>query len=101
MFYSISKRKDNISAGKPLRYYPCPKSIGKISLRDLAQDIALSSSLTRGDVESVILNLVDTMTHYLEEGMIVELDEFCRLRLSFHAEGSDTAEEVNHHKINF
>lgn len=99
MYYSVRRRWNYIDRSKPAKFFPYPRYTGKITLRHLAGNIAKASSLTRGDVESVILNLVDEITDHLKDGKCIQLDEFCSLRLSFKAEGADTNAEANHHLI--
>jgi DNA-binding protein, histone-like, putative len=99
MFYQVRKRQDNIHEDKPVKFYPYPRYMGKVNLQQLSEEIANASSLTRGDVESTVLNLLDTMSKYLKEGHSIQLGEFCTLRMSFSADGSDEKEEVDHTKI--
>ncbi|MDL2222548.1 HU family DNA-binding protein [Bacteroidales bacterium OttesenSCG-928-M11] len=99
MIYSVRKANNNINPEAKEKYYPYPKYANRVTLQEIARDIALASSLTRGDVENTIINLIDTMKKYLKMGNIIDLDEFCTLKLTFSSEGSDTPEEVDHNNI--
>ncbi|MDR2919977.1 MAG: HU family DNA-binding protein [Tannerella sp.] len=77
------------------KYYASPVNSGKVTLDDLANRIARSSSLTRGDILNVLSNFLDELPEYLKDGKSVQLGDFGTVRLSFSSQGVDTEEEVN------
>ncbi|MCC8145485.1 MAG: HU family DNA-binding protein, partial [Bacteroidales bacterium] len=77
------------------KFYATPVNSGKVTLDDLSNRIARSSSLTRGDILNVLSNFLDEMPEYLKDGKSVQLGDFGTVRLSFSSEGVDTLEEVN------
>jgi predicted histone-like DNA-binding protein len=83
-----------------VKWYASPVNEGKITQRDLAKDIVVNSSLSRGDIGNVIDNILDSMPKYLLMGKSVSLGEFGTLRLSFTSDGVSTVDEFNPNLIN-
>lgn len=81
------------------KWYANPIHLGKISLKDLAIEIAGRSSLTRGDVENVLCNFIDAIPKHINDGFSVQLGDLGTMRLSLASEGSLTEEEFNTRKI--
>ncbi|MBP1639893.1 MAG: DNA-binding protein [Bacteroidetes bacterium] len=94
MEYKLIERANPQDRTK-VKWYANPVNDGKISKREIAQDIVGNSSLSKGDVLSVIENLLDTMPKYLLMGKSVSLGEFGTLRLSFSSDGVDKPEDFN------
>ena len=81
------------------KLYAAPVNDGRITKTDIAKELALTSSLSRGDVSNVIENLIDVMPKYLLMGKSVNLGEFGTLRLSFSSDGVDDPSEFNVNRI--
>lgn len=79
---------------KEKKWYASPKLTGKRDLRSLSKDLSEVSSLSAGDVQNVIINLIDQLPKWLMEGNSVKLDGFGTFRLSFSSNGVATKEEV-------
>src|SRR5512133_2514760 len=79
---------------KEKKWYASPKQTGKRDLKSISKDLAELSSLSAGDVQNVIVNLIDQLPKWLMEGISVKLDGFGSFRLSFSSEGVVTKEEV-------
>lgn len=79
---------------KEKKWYASPKLTGKRDLRSLSKDLSEVSSLSAGDVQNVIINLIDQLSKWLMEGNSVKLDGFGTFRLSFSSNGVATKEEV-------
>lgn len=94
MKYKLIERANPQDRSK-VKWYANPVNDGKITQRDLAREIVTTSSLSRGDITSVIENLLDAMPKYLLMGKSVSLGEFGTLRLSFTSEGVDTVDQFN------
>jgi predicted histone-like DNA-binding protein len=58
-----------------------------------------SSSLSRGDIQNVILSLVDQVPKYLLDGQSVELGELGTLRIGFSSEGVQQKDEFSTSQI--
>ena len=81
------------------KWYALPVNDGKISKTDLAKEIVSISALSRGDVSSVIENLLEILPKYLLMGKSVNLGELGTLRVSFGSEGVDDEKDFNVNKI--
>ena len=80
---------------KEKKWYAGPKLTGKRGLKDLSKDLADLSSLSPGDVQNVISNLINELPKWLMEGNSIKLDGFGTFRLSFSSDGVAKKEEVS------
>lgn len=85
--YIVVPHKIPSKPGEPLKYYPRLKSSGEVSLRDIANDIALVSTVSQADTMAVIEGLIQNIPQYLADGKIVRLGELGSFHLSIQAEG--------------
>lgn len=69
------------------KWYANPIATGKVGQKELAKEIELQSSLTKGDIGNVIDNLVENLPKHLVNGESVQLGEFGTFRISFSSEG--------------
>jgi predicted histone-like DNA-binding protein len=97
--YTVVPYKIPSKPDEPLTYYPRLKSSGEVSLREIANDIALESTMSQADTIGVIESLLQNIPRYLAEGKIVRLGELGSFYLSIQAEGSPDAKSVNTSKI--
>jgi predicted histone-like DNA-binding protein len=79
---------------KEKKWYASPKLTGTRDLKNLSKDLSEVSSLSAGDVQNVIANLIDQLPKWLMEGNSVKLDGFGTFRLSLSSTGEATKEEV-------
>lgn len=79
---------------KEKKWYASPKQTGKRDLKSISKDLSELSSLSAGDVQNVIVNLIDQLPKWLMEGISIKLDGFGSFRLSFSSDGVNTKEEV-------
>jgi predicted histone-like DNA-binding protein len=98
MKYRLISRENPLDRNKS-KWYANPVNNGKITKADLAKEIVNISALSRGDVSSVIENLLDVIPKYLLMGKSVYLGELGTLRISFSSEGVETQKEFNVNKI--
>ena len=77
------------------KYYAFAVNSGKMTLRDFAREIAGRSSLTRGDIENVLLNFIEELPTFLKLGMSVQLGDFGSLRLSIISDGANSPDEFS------
>ncbi|MDX9881226.1 MAG: HU family DNA-binding protein [Prolixibacteraceae bacterium] len=87
----------DLTAAKKLYATPVPS--GKKDIRSLSIDIADISSLSRGDINNVLTNLVERIPKELLQGNSVSLGEFGTLRIGFSSEGVATEAEFTTSKI--
>ena len=81
------------------KWYAAPINEGKITKTELAKEVVNISSLSRGDVSSVIENLLDVIPKYLLMNKSVNLGELGTLRLSFSSEGVEDPKDFNTSKM--
>ena len=90
--FNAVERQNPINKEK--KWYASPKQTGKRDLKGISKDLSELSSLSAGDVQNVIVNLIDQLPKWLMEGISVKLDGFGSFRLSFSSDGVVTKEEV-------
>lgn len=88
-------QKANPTDRKQVKYYANAVNAGTKDLKTVAKSISGRSSLTRGDIESVLSNFVDELPALLKDGFSIQLGEFGTLRLSLSSEGAETVAEFN------
>ncbi len=93
--YKLVERRNPSKPEATKKLYATPVLSGKKTLKAISVDIVEKSSLTRGDVNSTLDNLVDQIPKYLLDGNSVNLGDLGTLRLSFSSEGVESAEEFN------
>lgn len=79
---------------KEKKWYASPKLTGNRDLKNFSKDLSEVSSLSAGDVQNVIVNLIDQLPKWLMEGNSVKLDGFGTFRLSFSSTGAANKEDV-------
>ncbi|BDD09015.1 DNA-binding protein [Fulvitalea axinellae] len=93
--YKITQKANPQDREGPKKYYATPQTSGKKTLSAISRDITDMSSLSRGDISNVLLNLVDQIPKYLLDGQSVQLGELGSFRLSFGSEGAESSEDFN------
>ena len=99
MKYKVIEKTNPRDPKAPKKQYASPVKAGNLTLKDLAKEIAANSSLSRGDVENVLINFVEQMPVFLKIGMSVKLGDFGTLRLSLKSEGVGEGEKFDASKI--
>ncbi|MGE4289893.1 MAG: HU family DNA-binding protein [Salinivirgaceae bacterium] len=84
---------------KEKKWYASTRTTGKRDLKHLSKDLAEVSSLSAGDVQNVIANLIEQIPKWLMEGINVKLDGLGTFRLSLSSEAAATREEVTANSI--
>ena len=79
---------------KEKKWYATPRLTGNRDLKNLSKDLSEVSSLSAGDVQNVIVNLIDQLPKWLMEGDSVKLDGFGTFRLSFSSAGEAVKEAI-------
>lgn len=98
MKYKLIERANPLNRENK-KWYATPVNDGTISKADLSKEIVNVSSLSRGDVSSVIENLIDIIPKYLLMGYSVNLGELGTLRISFSSEGVENVDDFHTSKI--
>lgn len=93
--YNIIARKDPGDANAEPKFYPILKSVDRIDTAYIARELSEKSSVSEGDVYSIIINLFKLIPKELAHGRVIGLGDLGSLSLKANAKGSDTAEEVS------
>ncbi|AQY21692.1 HU family DNA-binding protein [Riemerella anatipestifer] len=99
MKYKLVQKGKPGDAEAPKKWYANPVKSGSVNQKSLAKEISGRSSLTAGDVNNVIQNLLDILPSKLVEGNSVQLGDFGTFRISFSSEGADTEQAFTTDKI--
>jgi predicted histone-like DNA-binding protein len=95
MQYKVIERTNPQKRGKQKKWYANSVKSGNVTAKAIAKEIAGRSSLTRGDIESVLSTFLDELPTHLAMGKSVKLGELGSLRLSISSEGVDSSEEFS------
>ncbi len=75
------------------------KKTKKVKINQIYDDITDLSSLSRGDVKSVIDNFFHVIGKYFKDGRGADLDEFGEFEVTLQARSVETLEEANVNSI--
>ncbi len=81
------------------KYYPVVKSTGRVTLRQLADQIAAISTVSSIDLVAILEAFLTVIPQELAEGNIVDLGEFGSFRLQTRSQGSDSKSRVTARNI--
>ncbi|MGD9995144.1 MAG: HU family DNA-binding protein [Salinivirgaceae bacterium] len=95
--FNVIERMNPLTKEK--KWYASTRTTGKRDLKHLSKDLAEVSSLSAGDVQNVIANLIEQIPKWLMEGISVKLDGLGTFRLSLSSEAAATREEVTANSI--
>ena len=105
--FKKSLKKNPLDRNLPGKYYPLLVVTGKgATLDDIAYKMKDKSSLSLGDIKSVLTNFVEVMRESLYTGQSVNIENFGVFSLSSRSTGVEyrkecTAKQINSVKINF
>jgi predicted histone-like DNA-binding protein len=99
MKYRIVEKINPQDRTAPKKQYASAVNAGNLTIKDFAKEIAGRSSLTRGDIESVLTNFVEELPTFLKLGLSVKLGDFGTLRLNLASEGVPLGERFDATKI--
>lgn len=74
----------------PKKYYAKAQASGEVTMDEIAEDIAYSTSLTDGDVLNAIRALIKQVNKHLAAGKIVRLETFGTFQIQLQSEGAET-----------
>lgn len=95
IFKTVARPSDPRIPNSPKKYYPQLITLGQsASLKFLAQKMRDRSSLSVGDIKSVIQNFVDKMKEQLLEGKSVNIEGLGVFMLTARSKGETNAEDV-------
>lgn len=100
IIYKKQMRANPQQPGEPKKCYPHIITIGKsVSEELIVHQIKELSSLSKGDIQSVMTNFFDVVKTNLYSGHSVNIRNFGIFSLSAKTEGSDTEKECTAKKI--
>ncbi|MDL2223451.1 hypothetical protein LJB98_05070 [Bacteroidales bacterium OttesenSCG-928-M11] len=99
MKYVVIPRKNPQNWSAAPLYYLTTRSLGVVKLEQITNEIALATSLTRGDVANTIQSLLDCIPKYMKMGYSVKLGEFGTYRLTLNSFGSEDPEDAKPTKV--
>ena len=89
------QRHNPLEPQAPNKFYAHPVYLGSMSLKELSDEVAEKSSLTRGDCYNVIQNFLSSMKKALDKGYIVKWDDLGSFRTTLSSSGAETPEELS------
>lgn len=96
IYKSIQMPSNPADKQSPKRFYPRPVSLGQsVNIKQMADYIKDSSSLSRGDVRSVLQNFVEKLKEQLIEGKHVNIEGLGVFRLSFRSKGEELDKNIS------
>ncbi len=94
MMYTVVQRQDPTDRSAPAKFFPAPIWTGEVTLRQLAERISKSCTLTPSDIAAVLESFLAEVPDVLLNGQSVRLGDFGILRLTFKTSGSSTKDDV-------
>lgn len=89
--YSLARMSSKPGkAGAPKLFYAKAQADGEVTMDEMAEEIAYSTSLTDGDVLNTIRALVKQVNKHLAAGKIVRLENFGSFQLQLRSKGAET-----------
>jgi predicted histone-like DNA-binding protein len=92
-------QRKNPQDRKQSKWYLIQVHSGTVALPDIAREIADRSSLSVGDVENVLTNMVEVLPVFLKLGQTIRLERFGSFHISVQSTGADTAEELTTNNV--
>ena len=104
--YSVVPRINPREKNDPPKYYAQAQARGDVSLREMAERIQSTCTVTKADVYAVLVSLEDVVKEAIQNGEIVRLGDLCTLQVGLSGKGTLTEEEyedtlIKKARINF
>lgn len=93
--FHIIKRRDPRDQSAPEKFYASLKKVQSVDLEYIANELAGISSISKGDVLSIIANLIDLVPKELASGRTVKLGKLGTFWLNIKSEGFEKEEDVS------
>lgn len=93
--FEVKKRVMPIGAKKgQTMYYASPKTVMRVTSKQVEDEIVRATSLARGDVRNALTSLAEFVNSSLEQGASVDLSDLGTLKVAVNPQMMDTPEEV-------
>ena len=104
--YSVSPRINPRDKEAAPKFYGHVQARGDINLREMAERIQSTCTVTKADVYAVLISLEDVVKEAIQNGEIVRLGELCTLQVGLSSKGTLTEKEyedtnIKKARINF
>ena len=104
--YSVVPRKNPNDPESAPRYYAQAQAGGDVTIREMAERIQKSCTVTRADTMAVLIALEDTIVEGLQAGEIVRIGDIGSFQIGLSGKGVDVEKEydvsmIKKAKINF
>ena len=104
--YSVSPRINPRDKEAAPKFYAQAQARGDVSIREMAERIQSTCTVTKADVYAVLMALEDVVSEAIQNGEIVRLGELCTLQVGLSGKGAVTEEDydtslIKRAKINF
>ena len=104
--YSVVPRINPREKNDPPKYYAQAQARGDVNLREMAERIQATCTVTKADVYAVLISLEDVVKEAIQNGEIVRLGELCTLQVGLSGKGTLTEKEyedtyIKKARINF
>ncbi|MCD7938676.1 MAG: HU family DNA-binding protein [Bacteroides intestinalis] len=83
----------------PKLFYAKAQAAGEVTMDEMAEDIAYSTSLTDGDVLNAIRALIKQVNKHLAAGKIVRLETFGTFQVQLQSDGAETEKKFTSSNI--
>lgn len=93
--YRLVQRANPRNASQPKKLYAMPVFNGRRTMLQLSEDVASSSSLSRGDLQNALMSIADNIPKYLLDSNSVQLGEIGNLRITFSSQGVDSEKDFD------
>ena len=104
--YSVVPRFNPSEKNVPPKYYAQAQARGDVNIREMAERIQSTCTVTKADVYAVRISLEDVVKEAIQNGEIGRLGDLCTLQVGLSGKGTLTEEEyedslIKRAKINF
>ena len=104
--YSVVPRFKPGEKNDPPKYYAQAQARGDVNIREMAERIQSTCTVTKADVYAVLISLEDVVKEAIQNGEIVRLGDLCTLQVGLSGKGTLTEEEyedslIKKARINF
>ena len=97
--YSVVPRINPREKNDPPKYYAQAQARGDVNIREMAERIQSTCTVTKADVYAVLISLEDVVKEAIQNGEIVRLGELCTLQVGLSGKGTLTEEEFEDTQI--
>jgi predicted histone-like DNA-binding protein len=97
--YHLVEKVNPLRKDEPKKFYAKATHSRELTVRELAQNLERTTSLSTADMVGVFEGLLSIVPAHLIEGKIIRLGDFGSLSLEVSSQGTEKAEEFTAHQI--